>query len=479
MLSSRIKSNDNDDDGGEESILPGDYEPWSRRPDASGPFQSGRRRRPPPPPPPPPLSRSPVRSATPRAKMHRSRRRSHTPEIVIDRRHHHHNHHNHHRHRRSSSKRHIMTIPLNYQPTLGLSDRPTQVLEIERVRRRRHRKHRSLCHKYDDRYYNPSGPVSYYQPMQLPTMTSVGNTSALMTYISNLTPQMIENLPRQTVHLPPIHLPGSQADVNTELNTVVFPAEVINPADGTLSIIRSNSQINNIQYSPMVSPPVPVPTPTPTPSMAVQAMLSGPFMQQVENLFQRIKLSQAQSPSILPTNNISGLPTYSFIDPQNPPIINIANTNSYPHANILPYNPVNIPSNIPTTNTPYQPANRTPYRPASNAPYSPARMTPYQPTNARPHSSYYPTTAPYSPANSSEIGPYRPANITPYSVTQTRSHWDNLMSPTYSPNSFQSQPNYQTNPSMPKPILRNGSPNSSINTTYTQNNVGRPTETIV
>jgi hypothetical protein len=308
-------------------------------------------------------------------------------------------------------------------------------------------------------------------PVQSSVLVSANNSAASLALFSNLTPEMIQNLPRQIVHLPPVHLPGSQADANTELNTVIFPAEIINPIDGTLSIIQSNSTTNvggtaNIQTLGVVpgQPPlINVPTNVGSPLTALE-MASGPFMQQVQDLFQRMTLSQLQ-PTSSPFNHPIVQPSLPVITPYNAannsfsnlqpiPPITTTNTGSNPSANIQPaiipnresynpttftpssseniarYRPANITPYQPTGTTPYRPANITPYQPAGATSYGPANITPYQPASTSP---YRPTNVtanqpagatPYNPANitpylPANTRPYRPANITSYQPTAT------------------------------------------------------------
>jgi hypothetical protein len=272
-------------------------------------------------------------------------------------------------------------------------------------------------------------------------MISANNSAASLALFSNLNPEMIENLPKKVVHLPPIYLPGSQANANTGLDTVVFPAEIINPINGTLSIIQSASAANNLGNA-NIQPPILAPTqpqlisaPTNVESpLAMLATASGPFMQQVHDLLRRITLSQSQ-PASSPFNyaiNQPSLPVMtqynaannSFYNPQNIPPINTINRGTYPPANIQPtiipnsgsYNPTTFTPSNSANITPYPPANITTYRPAGTTPYSAANITPYRPANI---TSYQPVgtgTTPYSPAN---ITPYHPANITSYQPVGT------------------------------------------------------------
>jgi hypothetical protein len=287
---------------------------------------------------------------------------------------------------------------------------------------------------------------SFPNPCLLPAQSSLmtpfaNNSTGLLASFLNLTPEKIENLPKQIVHLPPIHLPGSQADTTTELDTVVFPAEIINPIDGTLSIIQAGPAINGGEIA-NIQPSVAVPTQPQLINastnvgspLAALAMTSGPFMQQVHDLFQRITRPQAQPASspfnhavvqpsipVTPQNNTATSP---FNNPQTIPLMNTTNSGIYPPANIQP---TTIPNNrsfnattfTPASSTnirPYPPANTTSYQPTTAMPYNPANITPYRPANI---TSYQPASATsYSPAN---ITPYRPANVLPYQANNTTS----------------------------------------------------------
>jgi hypothetical protein len=528
MLASRINANNGN--GGGESTMPGDYEQWSGAasrmapprtapsppPRPSIPQRSRSNQRPPQVSPAAgPITRPSVTLAHSPVRSRRPRRRSLTPDIVIDRR---------HRHHTSSGRHRVITIPLDNLPTLGLRGPPKRVLEIERVRCRRHRRARSSYYEPDD-YMPPPPPQQpqsnvlatnpYLSPAQPSLMVSPNNSAASLAFISNLTPEMIENLPRRTVHLPPIYLPGSQADANTELHTVVFPAELINPIDGTLSIIQRDPTINyggfpNIQppvaisaQPPLINAPAHVESP-----LASLAMLSGPFMQQVQDLFRRITLSATQSPlssynhaNIQPplpaTSQYNATPN-SLYNPQTIPSISTKNTGSYPSANIRPTNTlIDEPYNTTTTFTPtsranirpYRPANITPYQiasntpsntrnitsytPANNTPYSPANITPYQTTTNTPsnsrnimpynlanitpyHSPGLAQSSPKStrpnlpniaPSNLAESGPYRPANITPFSATPNRFAGNSTLTPYVSSSSLTSSDSYNFFPS--------------------------------
>jgi hypothetical protein len=430
-----------------------------------------------------------------------------TPEIVIERR---------HSHRPSSGRNRIIRIPLDNRPTLGLRGPPKRVLELERVRCRS-RRHRS-CYETD--YEDPAPPlqpqsnVILANPIPNPCLpldyssliASTGNPAASLGLISNLTEEMIHNLPKQTVHLPPIHLPGSQADANTELHTVLFPAEIINPLDGSLSIIQSNSTANsggvvNIQ-SPMSVPAQPQLINVPPNNASLQTFLStasSPFLQQIQNLMQQVTLSQAQT--ALPSSNQAPVQSSLPVMPQsnaasisrpNPQTFPRNNTTAgiSPSANIRPTNTPNSGSSNPTFSVPSNPGNSTSYRPANITPYRPPNVTTFQPTRT-------------ASSNASDLGPYRPANITSYSSMPNRSDRSSMVAPSipsgstpyisssslgssdslgYTPglgnNSTDvsnppqslSRTPYQPNQPMPKSILRNGTYNSQLNTTYNRLN---------
>ena len=479
MLSSRGTSEDEDGEEGE-STMPGEYEPWSeavsrvtpRTPITSRQSSVPRSSRPSPrpshainqpiQPKPWPPDVSPVRSH--RRRRQRTRRAT-TPEIIME------SHHRHrHRHHRSSEGNRIITIPLDNRPTLGMRGPPRQVLEIERVPCRRRRKHRSCCREivYDTPptpyiqpqsniiYANPSPPSYVLAAQSLATPSYYHNSPSWMSTYSNLTPEIIENLPKQTVHLPPIYLPGSQAYLNTELETVIFPAEIVNPVDGTLSIIQSNPTINTVETAFVQSPSINA-SPIPQSPTTMLATTSGPFMHQVQDLLQRITLSQSRpipssynqtamqaprsvapqyNPQVIPATTATNLAPYSPTNirpivaqnsgPYNTTTFTPAysrNTSIYPPANITPYR-----SN---TNAQYNSINNRVYQSANTAPYTPANITPYTSLNPTNTSAYqlinsngiqpysmdsgsYRNTGITSRPSASNIGPYSPANITPY-----------------------------------------------------------------
>ncbi|CAF2970166.1 unnamed protein product [Rotaria sp. Silwood2] len=524
---------------GPRPIVPGGRTPFPQIYPASSPGRTPFPQYPPAPPPPPPPGRTPFPMIPPygggppmrrrpimprqrRSRHHRRRRRSCTPKIVIEE-----------RGRRSScGRRRVVRVPLDPCPTLGLRGPPKRVLEIERVRCRRRRRCRPVCYHYDcEQPVLPTQPTTIIaNPIPNPCIQAVQSpliipstsfaAAAPSTGVLNLTPQMIENLPKQTVHLPPIHLPGSRADANTELETVVFPAEIINPFNGTLSILQANPGVNtvapsNIQpiipapvQSQLISRPTTVGIPiTPRGLPVSPAMASDPVMQRFQQIFQRLRFPPTRSISQVPSPPIirPTLPNISSMAPMNnitnaPPIISLndtPNVRSYLSTNIPSANPLNAGYYRPASTGPIISSNITPYRPANITPYRPSTFTP-SPLASNP--TYRPTSIP--PASSSENGPYRSANITPYvnmadrstnnplsqsvissepipytstaSIASSRpfSTFDPFASPSTSgvvnnyinSESFPSTP-YQSNDSMPKSILRNG---TSTNTSYTR-----------
>ena len=277
-------------------------------------------------------------------RLRRHRRRPLTPEIVIERQ---------HRHHSSRGRHRVITVPHDSHPTLGLRGPARCEVEIERVRScRRRRRCRSPRYEYDhgDPPPLPPQPITIVanpiaNPCLPPTQSSFvipfNNTAAVATSRSfpNLTQEMIENLPKQTVHLPPIHLPGSQADANTEFHTVIFPTEIINPVDGSLSIIQAHPGSNGVRTSNIQSTiPTPfqpqsfnnLPTVVGTPAafgrpQGSPAILTDPVMQRLRERFQRMRFPQTQlrPPAPIPPMN-------------SPPLLNISATN-----------PANNTSNIP------------------------------------------------------------------------------------------------------------------------------------
>lgn len=495
---------------GDDSTMPGDYEPFSgagNRPfGGSAPQPMVPPNRTPFPqlpsnPPPstypgrtpfpriPPTTRSPRRRATmvpstrPVARRRRRRRRPLTPEIVIDRR---------HRSRSHCGGRRVFTIPLDHRPTLGLRGPPRRVVEIERVRCCRPRRHRSVCYDYE--YDDPPPAVQQptivanpvlqggAQPSILAPMMNnvpVTATTAAAAAFSNLNAETINNLPRQTVHLPPIHLPGSHADANTELETVVFPAEIINPIDGTLSIIQANPGANpmaapNIQPFAISATPSPLmQTPntfgtrvTPRIPLVSPAMANDPLMQKFQSIFQRLSIPQTQPASTIPDPPVlrATSPGITLNQPPIVPSTSMTNIGAYPRANIQPassvnigtYRPANMIPSAPLTNPPYRPSSFTPSAPLTNPTYRPSSYTPSALVN---NPTYRPTSAISSAG--SDIGPYQRANITPYSNLNNRPLLNNSL--TQPPTSFEPTPYTSTpfNPSAPRTPFPRPYPTSS------------------
>ncbi|CAF3631307.1 unnamed protein product [Rotaria socialis] len=486
MLSSRI-INSNDGVEQRESRMPGSYREWAGLvPNAapSIPTIYPLNQQPPPPPlVPAGMAREQRVSFIPAilpTRRHPSRPRSMTPDIVIERRrpHRHHHHHHHHNHHHGSSRRHrILRIPFDDHPTLGLRGPPKRILEIERVPCHRNRKRHSSCYEieYDDpppqqpnvvvanpmsNPYFPSGDTSF--------ITSNDNSFDTLALISSLTPEMIQNLPKQTVYLPPIHMPGSQADANTVLNAVVFPAEIINPVDGSLSILKSNSTTNPTETAD-IQPIVPVPSQSLLPNLPPRvpsAPISGPFMQQVQNLFQRLVLPRAQS-VFPPSNNpiiqplLPIMPQYNAATNeinrlQTIPQVSAETEGPYPPANIRQINPPNNgPYNSTATLTPYNPSNSMTYRPANITPYQSSSTLPFSSANTLPYHSA--NITPYQSvitrfSNPTNNTPYRPANITPNqpsSITSSNPTGLTSLRPT---NFISSNPTTATSPYRPANI---------------------------
>ena len=471
---------------GADGTMPGDYRGWSGGP--AGPLgpppipAAGNAFRTPIPPLPnsrsmPPSFQPPMRGPPmvppaaypPRPPRHHHRRRPRrpiTPEIVVERR---------SRHHGSSGRPRVFTIPVDNRPTLGLRGPPKCVIEIERVRCRRRRRPRSHCYDDYDDDYDDYPPL----PLQLPPQSNVvvanpisvpcAPTAALSpaeALLSNLTPEAIDNLPRQTVHLQPIHLPGSQADASTELQTVVFPAEIINPIDGSLSVIQANGSgtnlntiaavpapiniaaaPNNIVLPSMMQQPGLAPTSfTPRPPAPISpGMAANPIRQRFLDLFQRLRFPSS---------------------PGQP-------------APIVPVAPAPIRPTLPTMSqfepspNPYPPANIQPYRSTLGAPARPSTYTP----------AMTPSTPSYRPANlststgGSDVGPYRPANITPYMNVGTQSTAYSSAGLGASPNPYaplvsgvNTAYTPPAGPSMPRSILRNPYPAVQGNTVYSRFN---------
>ena len=410
---------------------------------------------------PPPGRRPPMVPRAHHGRLHRRRRRSLTPDIIFDRP---------RRHHSSWGGRRAITVAFDDRPTLGLRGSSRRCIEIERVRCHRRRRPRSEYYDYDYEYDDPPParhPTIVANPIMIPSSSVVAQPSVIIptmnntaaaasAFLSHLTPEIINNLPRQTVHLPPIHLPGSQADATTELHTVIFPAEIINPIDGTLSIIQAQPTINpGIVTAPVQSQFVHIPPTTGVPVAPGRppispAMAADPAMQRFIDLFQRLSFPQTQPtpnpPVIRPT-----LPNISGLNPTNNTLNNTANVPGYPSANIRPSNPLNTGS----------------YRPASVAPTIPGNLPAYRPSTFTPSASasasasatnptYRPTSI--APSDSSDIGPYRPANITPYTTINNRSS-NNLLTRPSTPTTYAATPSASSSTFTPLPRLN---PSSSF-----------------
>ncbi|CAF0905009.1 unnamed protein product [Adineta ricciae] len=456
----------------------------------------------------PPASGLPMRGPRVRPLDHpirvrRHRRRPLTPEIVVERR---------SRHHSSFGRRRVITVPLDCRPTLGLRGPPSRVLEIERVRCFRSRRCRSPCYdyEYDDHDYSaPSLPPPAQQPPPQPqpitfvanpipnpclsfsNHTNVTATSALLT---NLTPEILQSLPKQTVRLDPIYLPGSHADANTELHTVRFPTEIINPITGALSIIQANPSANVVGIASIPNNVTATMTNNASVAPARPPLLSStavnPTMQRFRELFQRLSLPKTQPMGPTAVPRISGFnPTNNTVPnpPTNLPSVNSLNENRSPSVGDRPVNSV--------SNESYQPPSISPYRTTTFTPSRSANNMSYRPIN---------NTLP----NSSNVGPYRPANITPYNRTSTNQYLsvNRPTQPSFTSgatpyastasitptNSFTSPPDpprndsnyqdiYSSSPSlpmssfqptnsMPKSILRNGPSANLSSTTNTRSN---------
>ncbi|CAF0868816.1 unnamed protein product [Adineta ricciae] len=350
-------------------------------------------------------------------RVRRHRRRPLTPEIVVERRSHHHS---------SCGRRRVITVPLDCRPTLGLRGPPSRVLEIERVRCFRSRRCRSPCYdyEYDDHDYSaPSLPSPVQQPPPQPqpitfianpipnpclsfsNHTNVAATSALL---SNLTPEILQSLPKQTVRLNPIHLPGSRADANTELHTVRFPTEIINPITGALSIIQANPSANvvgiasipnNVTATIINSAPV-VPARPPL----LSSTTANPTMERFRELFQRLSLPRTQPMGPTAVPRISGFNPTNNTVPNSP-------------TNLPPVNSLNENRNPSIGNRLVNSASNESYRAPSISPY---RTTTFTPSRSVNNTSYRPINS--TLPDSSNVGPYRPANITPYNRTSTNQY---------------------------------------------------------
>lgn len=177
------------------------------------------------------INRPTIRSRRPsREKSQRRRRKSRplTPDIVIERRSH--RRRRHHHQQDSSDGHQIIRIPFYDRPTLGLRGPPKRFIEIERIPCRRKRR----------RCYSPCDTSDFSRIPSIVASPPIIQTPQASNWLENLTVEMLEKLPRRTIHLSPIYLPGSQATTETPLQTVVLPAEIINPIDGSLSVIKMN-----------------------------------------------------------------------------------------------------------------------------------------------------------------------------------------------------------------------------------------------
>ncbi|CAF1264127.1 unnamed protein product [Rotaria sordida] len=407
----------------------------------------------------PPMRR---RSIVPRRRQRR--RRPLTPEIVLDQ--------GGYRRRLSRGRRRVIRVSLDPCPTLGLRGPPKRVMEIERVRCHRRRRCRPVCYEYDREELVPQPTTIITNPIPNPCIQSVIMPSNNLvatnssTCLSNLTPQMIDSLPKQTVQLPPIHLPGSCANANTELDTIKFPTEIINPLNGTLSIIQANPGINPIgttNIQPIITAPIqsqlihrpttvglPIIPPVPSVPSVSPVMSSDPGMQRFQELFQRLNMSRARPISRVPSPPIIR-PTFPTISPMNnvttgpPPIslINTADIRPYPSTNIQSINPLNIGSYRPVSTGPIIPLNNEYYHPVSTGPIIPSNITSYRPAHITP---YRPSS--FTPSFRANDPTYRPSSFTP-SIRASN--------PTYRPPSIPSS-SLASNPtdhptSMPLPPL--------------------------
>ena len=359
MLSSRIDmTGEGERDGPNDATMPGDEELWSRLESRS----KSRAK------PWPPKERSRV------VAQHRSTSKPKVSSARVDR-----SRERSPSHHRSPRSHRIITVPFDHHPSFDLRGTTTRMLEIERIPCRRRRQRRRCCSSCremeDDAVTFPMVPQSNiivaqpiangYWPSSPPSfMSPCGSAYPTPASLANLTPEMIASLPKKVVHLPPIHMPGSQADANTELHTVTFAAELINPADGTLSTIQADRQgySGGMSYS---QPATKVP-------MSSENTL-GPFMQQIHKLMQQWNTPQA--PQSLPPSDFTQFQSST------------ANAGPYPPANIRPTATSNIESpppsmfstqlNSSSTAIPYYAASST-FASPDGGPYRPANITPYK-----------------------------------------------------------------------------------------------------
>ena len=438
---------------GGDSTMPGDYGAFPVRPPLNTPLPNVGPAPRPFPRPVMPARRPPMGPPMRPIRARRHRRRSLTPEIVIERRS--------GGHRSSGGGRRVFTIPLDHRPTLGLRGPSRRVLEIERVRCYRRRRCRSYC--YDDDYYpapvQPTSNIVVANPIANPCLPAVQAVpmSSATALIHNLTPAAIDNLPKQTVHLPPIHLPGSQADANTELYTVLFPAEIINPIDGTLSVIQGNSAANiggMMNMQPQMMRPAQTlgrPMATVRPPLS-PAMAADPLMQRFSDLFQRLSIPQTQpvsqpattAPLLQPMipNPSPIRPNLPLIRPTAPTMTEFDPVSTTASGSSGPYPPANIrPTNM---------FNPSAYRPSTVTPYRPSSFTPSVPTNNN-NNIYRPSNP--VPSAPSDVGPYRPANITPYAnrLATNPSSGPSSSTPYAPPSSIMSSSSFNSLPPLSPP----------------------------
>lgn len=432
---------------GGDTTMPGDYAPMPR----VGPQRTVNQQ---PETPQPIISRKsfkkPSTSMVRPSGARRTRRRSLTPEIVIEK-----------SSRRCCNPRRscVFTVPLDCRPTLGLRGPPRRYLEIERIRCRRRRRRRSPCDDHDK--LNPQQPPQAFlltnpapQVSVVPQMLTAAVPVAPK--MNALTVEMIQSLPRKTVHLPPIHLPGSQANENTPLQTVILPAEFINPIDGSLSIIQampmSNANVAVANVQPSMIVPIHTVNQVPVqPSMIIPSqsanlastkpspvnLANNPLRDRFLQLFQRLKIPQTRQPSPPPiSSTVAGLPPNQPVSLNtNQPVVDsfqssIRRPTTRPMAQFDPNQSSNQPIRssytATETNQPFNSINRTEIRPAyyRDSQYPPENLpmdysgSSFTATNTTNKPNYLSSNQ--KPPTSSDIGPYSRANITPYTNTVNR-----------------------------------------------------------
>ena len=390
MLSSRIgMSGERERDGQNDEAMSGDDELWSQRESRSKPRAK----------PWPPKERSRA------VARHRSTSKPKVSSERVDR-----SRGRSSSHHRSPRSHRIITVPFDHRPSFDSGGTTTRLLEIERIpRRRRRRCCSSCCEMKDEPVTSPlaaqsnmvvAQPITNaYWPSTPPSFVSpCGNTYAASAPLANLTAEMIASLPRTVVHLPPIHMPAVQANMNTELRNVTLAAEPSHPTDGNLSTNQTPSF--NVPSNAAVTLPM------------SSGNTLGPFMQQIHKLMQQWNTPQA--PPLLPPSDFAQCQS------------NTTNVGPYPLANIRPTVAPNIES-PPST-----------FSAQSNAPST---------------SSYYPARNTFT---SPDVGPYRPANITPFrsianSYSLASGPTGNNGNATPSP----LQASYPSAKPVPKSILRN------------------------